>query len=108
MIDDETKMAMKMNLEVEECKLKHDEPRPAVDYVCRRYGDITLSIPICEECVELMMDDEHVLLYCENCHSNHWIHVPSSMRQYHYEKGEKIKWMPACPYCSTITQEEVK
>ena len=103
MINDDDKLAMMANLSVEPCGLRHDNPRKAINYVCQEFdGGEILTIPICVTCEIKMGDNDWILLYCMNCHSNHWIFKPDSMRQYHYGEGEVIKWMPACPYCSEV------
>lgn len=97
---DDDKLAMCINLPMESCGLKHENEKKAINYLCQEFkGGETLTIPICEECERKSVDNDWVLLYCTNCHANHWIFKPASSRQYHYKKGEKVKWLPECPYC---------
>ncbi len=97
---EDTKLIMASNLEVEPCALAHDKPRKAVNYFCQGFGGYQLTLPICQECEDKMVDLDWVLLYCVNCHKSCWVYKPDSNKQYHYEEGEKTKWLPACPYCS--------
>ena len=101
-IKSDDKLIMKANLGVGGCALDHERPRKAINYFCFEFGGDTLTLPICEECEQKSADPDWVLLVCLNCASCHWIHVPSSNRQYHYKNGEKVKTLPGCPHCSTF------
>ena len=96
----------KIHLMLESCDLNHGlgvEKPQAVDYITQTLGDGgQLRIPICAECADALMcteEERWVLLYCLSCLSSQWIDKSVSRRLYHYEKGERIKWMRECPKC---------
>ena len=96
------------DLDGEHCHLKHSkedpaENHPAVDYLCQNFGnndniDFAVRIPICQECVEALLQDEWVLCYCINCNSSQWIHKKYSKLQWPF--WIHIKWMDICPVCA--------
>jgi hypothetical protein len=105
-----------IDLEGEHCHLKHStedpaENHPAVDYLCQGFGDkietndgsiievpdSIIRIPICAECVEALLGDEWILLYCVNCNSSQWI--CRKYAKYPYPPWLHVKWMDECPIC---------
>jgi hypothetical protein len=102
-IDEIDQVLLMAELENTECQLKHndDETHRACDFITcpMGYADIGITdfitIPICKECIEALMGDEWVLLYCVHCNSSQWVYKPLSKREY----TEKIVWMTKCPKC---------
>ena len=105
-ISPEDTLMLKAGLKDAMCALRHEKPRPAVNYVCQRFESFTGTIPVCEECLKKLQSDDWVLLFCVNCSMNLWIYKPDSKKSYHYLCGQHIKWMPTCPYCHREYQEQ--
>lgn len=111
----------RIDLQNEHCHLKHSEEdpsenHPAVDYLCQDFGQeastdvghainetlvaYTLRVPICQECMEALLGDEWILLYCVHCNNSQW--VSRKYAKYHYPFWLHIKWMDACPVCHEV------
>jgi len=108
-------MMARVELAGEDCHLKHShldpvENHPAVDYLCQKLGDTKtdieiqeLRIPICQECVEALYDEDWILAYCTYCHASQWIFRPRSKVE--HPPGNGIYWMDVCPHCAEIANE---
>jgi len=109
----------------EHCHLKHSkedpaENHPAVDYLCQNFGmetstdnghatndsivDFSVRIPICQECVDALLGDEWVLLYCVNCGSSQWVLKKYSKLNWPF--WLHVKWMDVCPICYETEKEK--
>lgn len=103
----------RIDIQNEHCHLKHSdedpaEDHPAIDYLCQGFGfgeieTESIRIPICAECVEALLGDEWILLYCLHCNSSQW--VKRSLAKYQYPFWLHIKWMDVCPICYEAEQE---
>lgn len=99
-----------INLIDECCHLNHGldiTPPPAVDYLCQYVGkikesvgiaDSLLRIPICEECITALYDEDWLLFYCLVCNSSQWL-IKSKAKK-HYPKWESVKFLSMCPKCA--------
>jgi len=92
------------------CYLNHGPdiaPPPAVDYLCQYVGkiegdvgtaDVLLRIPICEECIDTLYNEDWLLFYCLSCNSSQWL-IKSKAKKL-YPKWESIKFLSMCPKCT--------
>ena len=106
-------MMSKIELFDETCGLKHSiedpaENHKAVNYLCQRLGnskinsqDQEIRIPICEECVDALNDENWILVYCVYCFKSQW--VCRRLAKKTYPKGNLIYWLDVCPFCSEVT-----
>lgn len=91
------------------CELNHGpnaEPHQAIDYIVLPFGyheqnvtDVSVHemvIPVCDECVSGLRDDDWTLLYCFECNSSQWIFRPLAKNNYRHH----ILWLRGCPKCS--------
>ena len=112
-------MVNHLELEGEHCYLKHSEAdpaenHPAVDYLCQRLGDKKfklahqeIRIPICQECVDALYDEDWILVFCSNCTKSQWIYRPKAKLV--HPPGNGVYWLDVCPYCAEIANKyEVK
>lgn len=99
------KMDAERDLEGQRCMLYHHPQDPAgkaVDYLNQKFGfdgnvqDI-LRVPICQDCVDALLGDEWVLMYCVHCNESRWVSRKYSFHA--YPDGLKIKWIDGCPGC---------
>lgn len=112
------KLGLLADLENQHCHLNHGPgidltKIKAVDYIVQPIGktkvedeskDIKhLVIPICEECVEGLVDNNWVLLYCLNCDKSQWVYKPFAKMKYNHN----IIWVGNCPKCSNDPCEKV-
>lgn len=115
----------KMNLTYEHCHLNHGpgvEPPKATNYLCQRLDDLnkedydpmmlsipefsgnlnefgdTLRIPICDECIAALYDEDWLLFYCLTCNSSQWI-IKSKAKKL-YPHWESIRFLIECPICT--------
>ena len=88
------------------CELKHertgDSSFLAVDYIIQDIGyfgqpKYSVTIPICQECVDALANSNMILLYCLRCTHNQWIIKPMGKLNY---GGKSICWMSCCPDCA--------
>lgn len=89
------------------CQLNHsiEDPPEAVDYLCQYIGKqddpgiepMLLRIPICEECVRALYDEDWLLFYCLTCNSSAWL-LKSKAKKL-YPKWESVKFFHTCPNC---------
>ena len=107
-----------IDLENEHCHLKHSEEDPsenhqAVDYLRQKLGyevstdngnsanediiQVTIRIPICQECVDALLGEDWILFYCVHCNSSQWLNRRYAKNMYPF--WLHIKWMDACPIC---------
>ena len=99
---DYNKKILEVELETDTpCELKHREYSRAVDYITQDIGQhgqlmYSVNIPICQECIDSIIQPEWVLLYCLKCTSNQWINEITSKLHY---CGKSICWMSCCPKC---------
>jgi len=119
--DDADKLNAIIDLIDIHCHLKHSkedpaENHPAVDYLGQNFGnesstdmghaisdtavDMSIRIPICQECTEALLSEDWVLLYCTHCNSSQWICKKYSQRMYPF--WLHIKWMDECPICYKV------
>ena len=109
-------LVARLELEGTTCGLKHSkmdpsENHPAVNYLCQGIGDPDtniaeqiLRIPICEECVEALYDEDWILVYCINCNKSQWICRHLAKKE--YPEGKNIiYWLDVCPYCAEVVNE---
>jgi hypothetical protein len=102
------------DLDDETCGLKHSkedpsENHPAVDYLCHMMGittkdgeeisDAQLRIPVCQECVDALLDNEWILFYCVYCGESQWL--LKRLAKNGYSEDTKIIAFKACPNCYT-------
>lgn len=105
----------KLDLKGQECGLKHVpngydiEQPPAVEYLCQNLGysetgEVTevLRVPICQECVEGLLDPNWALLYCVTCHNSQWVYKPKSSYEFH----TSVVWLNECPHCAENVEEK--
>lgn len=115
----------KTNLVYEDCHLNHGPGVPApkaINYLCQRLDDLSeveynasllsipefmsntdelgdvLRIPICEECIEGLYDEDWLLFYCLTCNSSQWL-IKSKAKKY-YPAWESIRFLVECPICT--------
>lgn len=108
-------MVANLELEGEHCYLKHSsvdpaENHPAVDYLCQRLGNIEfkiahheLRIPICQECIEALYDENWILVFCSNCTKSQWIYRPKA--KLIHPPGNGIYLLDVCPHCAEISNQ---
>lgn len=103
-----TDYIMRANLDGQTCALKHSKEDPsekhiAVNYLVQNIGNQfntitdTLSIPICQDCVEALQGNNWVLLYCVNCNRSQWVYKRFAKR--YYKNSEHVLFLTACPHC---------
>lgn len=100
------------DLDNETCGLKHSkadpsENHPAVDYLCHMMGitteegeeisDAQLRVPVCQECVDALLDNEWILFYCVYCGESQW--MSRSKAKNNYSDDTKVIAFKACPKC---------
>ena len=102
-------------LEGQTCGLKHSSVDPAenhlaVDYLCQNMGDprtgevsSQIRIPICQECIEALYDENWILAYCVHCNKSQWIYRPKAKKV--HPPGNGIYWLDVCPFCAEIANE---
>lgn len=102
-------------LEGATCALKHSKfdpsgNHPAVNYLCQGVGDTetkvteyAVRIPICEECMEALYNEDWILVYCINCNKSQWIYRPLAKRG--HQGGNIIYWLDVCPHCAEIANK---
>lgn len=94
----------------EKCHLNHgigEKTPDAVEYLCQYIGkqddlDIKpdlLRIPICNECINALYDEDWLLFYCLTCNSSQWL-LKSKAKKL-YPKWESIRFLHTCPNCGT-------
>jgi hypothetical protein len=105
----------RVELEGETCGLKHSKHDPAedheaVDYLVQNLGDqktgmVTqqIRIPVCQECVDALSDNNWILVYCIHCHKSQWISRRLAKKE--YPEGNLIYWTDVCPFCAEIADE---
>lgn len=97
----------KVELHGECCGLKHSEKFPrqeyiATNYLCQQYGvdgicDGIISIPVCDECVEALYDENWILFYCVNCNESQWLLRSKAKKE--YSKDKNVYFFKKCPHC---------
>lgn len=55
-----------------------------------------LTIPICQECVDGLNNDNWVLIYCLSCLNSQWIYKLLAKMKY----PTNIVWLNGCPKCT--------
>jgi len=102
-------------LEGQTCGLKHSaadpaENHPAVDYLCQNLGNpktdevsSQIRIPVCQECVDALYDEEWILAYCIYCHKSQWINRRLAKNE--HPPGNGVYWCDVCPFCAEIATE---
>jgi len=55
-----------------------------------------LVIPVCQECIEALSDNQWTLLYCFDCCQSQWINRQKAKNRYRHN----ILWLRGCPKCS--------
>lgn len=115
----------RMNLAYEDCHLNHGigiRPPKAINYLCQRLDDLSeiehnpsllsipefmsnlnrngdvLQIPICNECIEALYDEDWLLFYCLTCNSSQWL-IKSKAKKL-YPPWESIRFLVECPICT--------
>jgi hypothetical protein len=91
----------------------HEKNHPAVDYIVIPMGtqespgietqENELTIGICKECADGMLDPEWCLVYCFSCNENQWILKPISRLDYTHKKSGhsyNLILLNGCPYCA--------
>jgi hypothetical protein len=108
-------MMAKIELENTTCGLKHSSEDPAenhkaVDYICQRLGnkdidseDQEIRIPVCNECIEALHDENWILVFCVYCFKSQWICRRLAKKK--YPKGNLIYWLDVCPFCSEVSDK---
>ena len=98
-----------MELDGKTCMLNHNDEieRPAVDFLCHRMGyelpdgtyeaDAELRIPVCDECVQGLTNNEEILFYCIGCGASQWL--LKSEAKNGYPKGTNVIALKKCPKC---------
>lgn len=92
-------------LEGQACGLYHHPKDPsgkAVDFLNQGFGvdgsvQNILRIPVCEDCVKALQDEEWILFYCVHCNESRW--VSRKWSKHPYPPDMKIKWFDGCPEC---------
>jgi hypothetical protein len=56
-----------------------------------------ITIPICKECAEGLLDPTWLLMYCLDCHNNQWVNRERATLEYSLYN---IIWFKGCPKCS--------
>ena len=98
----------KLNLVGVTCHLNHgvgEKPPSAMEYLCQYIGKQDdpdtipelLRVPICEECVIALYDENWLLFYCLTCDSSQWL-LKSKARKL-YPKWESVRFLHTCPNC---------
>lgn len=102
----------KANINGETCALWHlpSDPaneHPAVDYLCHQMGEILpdgtaepdaeLRIPICADCVDALLSNEWVLIYCINCGDSRW--SCKALSDHDWPEDIQIAALKSCPSC---------
>ena len=54
-----------------------------------------LRIPVCEDCIRGLYDENEVLLYCIQCNHSQWVWKPTSKINY----NTNVVWLDSCPKC---------
>lgn len=100
------------------CGLKHSKEdsakeHPAIDYLCQNIGNkVTgeyveqLQIPVCEECVNALSDENWILVYCLECNNSQWIYRPKAKKN--YPEGNLVYWLNECPHCIEVKDKYKK
>lgn len=98
-----------VELEGETCVLNHHDSleRPAVDFLCHQMGyllpdktyeaDTELRIPICEECVNALTNNDWILFYCVGCNESQWL--KKDLAKMNYQEGTNMIALKKCPRC---------
>lgn len=102
-------MLARTELEGQYCMLNHNDEigRPAVDFLCHQMGyilpdddyeaDAELRVPICEECVEGLVNGNDILFYCIGCGASQWL--LKSEAKNGYPDDTNIVALKKCPKC---------
>ena len=103
------KMSAEADLEGMRCGLFHHKQDPAglaVDFLHQHFGfggnaTDTLRIPVCQDCVDALLGDEWILMFCIHCNQSRWISRKWSRNA--YPPGLSIKWIDGCPECVSFS-----
>lgn len=107
------KLGMMAEMQSEHCNLSHGpgvdtSEISAVDWLLIPIGHLEtkrvtgeLAIPMCAECVDYLLDDNWVLLYCVECLESQWVYKP--LAKLKYEKN--IVLNVGCKNCSNRTKK---
>jgi hypothetical protein len=110
-IDETDELHLLADLHGSFCQLNHgpetkQEDYPAVDYIVTPVGKMRdgesgelseskITIPICQECADALLEDEWTLLYCFDCMNSRWVCRELSRMHYRHH----ILWLRGCPDC---------
>lgn len=96
------------------CELNHGDQvtrtPQAVDYLTLRMGynadetsEDKLVIPVCQDCINSLEDDEWTLIYCFECSSSQWVDQKLAKLDYTNRvtgKHHHMIGVVGCPKCS--------
>ncbi len=107
------RLVLLASIDSEICCLDHGpygEEASAVDYIVVPIGDLQkkvreydLTIPVCEDCLKSLTDDEWTLLFCLECTSSHW--VLNKLAKLDYPKSPV--WLCGCPKCKDKAETNI-
>ncbi len=93
------------------CELNHgpetnSQDFKAVNYIVMPFGynqsdvqDVSvrdLVIPVCNECIQALLQEEWTLLYCFECCRSQWVCRKFAKNQYRHH----VLWLRGCPECT--------
>ena len=102
------RLAILAELTEDFCELHHGantkkEDYKAIDVVVKEFqnkqGEIkSLYIPICQDCMTKMHDNNYILLYCFECDATRWL--PRGIAKNKYSEEHNTIWLRGCPDCT--------
>ncbi len=107
------RLVLLTSLGSEVCCLNHDQhgdEAPAIDYIVIPVGNLQknvreydLTIPVCQDCLDALVNVEWTLLFCLECTSSQW--VLNKLSKLDYPKSPM--WLCGCPKCKDEANTKV-
>jgi hypothetical protein len=110
-MDQSERLVLLADLAESHCELNHGPGTDKNDYRAVNYivipmgykeneiQEITkreLVVPVCQECINALLDNEWTLLYCFDCCQSQWVNRKWARNRYRHN----ILWLRGCPKCS--------
>lgn len=111
-MDPINRLAVTASLETQSCGLRHEKlliTAPAEDCIVLDIGRddgivkeicYQLTIPVCKECLDSIVDGRWLLLYCGDCDKSNWVDRWSPKYQNQYGDNYNLVVLLGCPDCT--------